>query len=50
MSAARLAALQQPAVLKEHVHELPEHVVQRLDQLLAHAGIARRRLELPLGP
>ena len=33
--AALLAALEQTAVLEEHVHELPQHVVERLDQLLA---------------
>ena len=31
----RGAALEQAAVLEEHVHELPQHVVERLDQLLA---------------
>ena len=34
VDAALGAALQQAAVLEEHVHELPEHVVERLDQLL----------------
>ncbi len=48
-SAARVAALEQPAVLEEHVHELPEHVVERLDQLLADEAVAGRRRELPLG-
>ena len=42
-------ALEQAAVLEEHVHELPEHVVGRLGQLLADEGIDDRRLELPLG-
>ena len=36
------AALEQPAVLEEHVHELPQHVVGGLGQLLAHERIARR--------
>ena len=48
--APRLAPLEQPAVLEEHVHELPEHVVERLHQLLADRRVRRRRLELPLGP
>ena len=42
-------ALEQAAVLEEDVHELPEHVVGRLDQLLAHERVVGRRLELPLG-
>ena len=36
-------------MLEEHVHELPQHVVERLDELLADVGIRARRLELPLG-
>ena len=32
---ACLAPLEQAAVVEEHVHELPEHVVERLHQLLA---------------
>ena len=32
---ARLAALEQAAMVEEHVDQLPEHVVERLDQLLA---------------
>ncbi len=36
-------------MLEEHVHELPQHVVGRLDQLLADVRIGDRRLELPLG-
>ena len=43
------AALEQPAMLEEDVDELPEHVVGRLGQLLAHEGVGARRLELPLG-
>ena len=43
------AALEQAAMLEEDVHELPEHVVGRLGQLLAHEGVGARRLELPLG-
>ena len=46
----RRAALEQAAVVEEHVHELPEHVVERLDQLLADRRVRRGRLELPLGP
>ena len=38
-----------PAVLEEDVHELPEHVVQRLCQLLAHERVVARRLEHPVG-
>ena len=44
-----VAALEQTAVLEEHVHELPQHVVERLDQLLADVAGLGRRLELPLG-
>ena len=36
-------------MLEEHVHELPEDVVERLDQLLPHRGVRARRLEFPLG-
>src|SRR4051812_6007300 len=43
------AALEQAAVLEEDVHELPEHVVGRLGQLLAHEGVGARRFELALG-
>ena len=32
---AGVAALEQAAVVEEHVHELPQHVVERLDELLA---------------
>ena len=49
VDAARVAAREQAAVLEEHVHELPEHVVERLDQLLADVAGRRRRLELVLG-
>ena len=48
MGRAGVAALEQPAVVEEDVHELPEHVVERLHELLADRGIANRRLELPL--
>ena len=41
--------LEQAAVVEEHVDQLPEHVVERLDQLLAHERVVARRLELPLG-
>ena len=44
----RLAALEQPAMLEEHVHELPEHVVERLHELLAHRRVVARRSEHPL--
>jgi hypothetical protein len=46
--AALVAALQQPAVVEEDVHQLPEHVVERLDELLPHRGVLARGLELPL--
>jgi hypothetical protein len=46
----RLTALEQPAVVEEDVHELPEHVVERLHELLPDRRVARRRLELPLCP
>ncbi len=49
MHLARLAALEQAAVVEEDVHELPEHVVERLHQLLADRGVGSGRLELPLG-
>ncbi len=45
----RLAAIEQAAVVEEDVHQLPEHVVERLDQLLAHEGVGGRWLEVPLG-
>ena len=34
------------AVLEEDVHELPQHVIARLDQLLADEGIVLGRVEL----
>ena len=37
----RVAPLEQPAVLEEHVHELPQQVVERLGQLLAHERVRR---------
>jgi hypothetical protein len=43
------APLEQPAMLEEHVHQLPEHVVGRLDELLADERVGARRLEHPLG-
>ena len=36
-------------MVEEHVDQLPEHVVERLDQLLAHERVVAGRLELPLG-
>ncbi len=36
-------------MLEEHVHELPQHVVQSLDQLLGNLGVLGRGNELPLG-
>ncbi len=36
-------------MIEEHVHELPQHVVERLDELLAHGRVAGRRVEPPLG-
>jgi hypothetical protein len=44
-----VAALEQTAMVEEHVHQLPEHVVERLDELLVNGRVSRRRLELPLG-
>ena len=32
-------ALEQPPVLEEHVHELPQHVVEGLDELLVDEGV-----------
>jgi hypothetical protein len=43
------AALEQPAVVEEDVDELPQQVVQRLDDLLADERVRHRReVELPL--
>ena len=36
-------------MLEEHVHELPQHVIEGLDQLLGHLGVLGRGKELPLG-
>ena len=44
-----LASLEQAAMVEEHVHQLPEHVVERFHQLLPDRGVRARRLELPLG-
>ena len=38
----RLAPLQEPAVVEEDVDQLPEQVVERLDQLLADEGVEVR--------
>ena len=46
----RVPAVQQPAMIEEDVDELPEHVVQRLRQLLADEWIVARRLEVPRRP
>jgi hypothetical protein len=46
---ARLAPLEQAAVIEEHVDQLPQHVVESLHQLLANRGVGHGRLELPLG-
>ncbi len=35
----RLATGQQPAVIEEHVYQLPQHVVERLDELLANVAV-----------
>jgi hypothetical protein len=43
------AAAEQPPVLEEHVHELPQHVVQGLDQLLGDLRVLDPGVELPLG-
>ena len=45
----RLAALEQAAVLEEDVHELPQHVVERLHELLGDERVLGRRRERPLG-
>ncbi len=45
---AGVSAREQAAVLEEDVHELPEHVIERLHELLAHVRVGARRLELPL--
>ena len=44
----RIAALQQAAMVEEHVAQLPEHVVERLGQLLGHERVVRGRHEDPL--
>ena len=43
-----VAAREQPAVLEEDVHELPQHVVGRLGQLLARRTGRRGGTQLPL--
>jgi hypothetical protein len=43
------SALQQPAVLEEHVDELPQDVVGRLHQLLGDERVTDRRQQLPVG-
>src|SRR6202011_2600191 len=43
------APLEQTAMLEEDMHELPEHVVERLDQLLADVAVFARGLDLPFG-
>ena len=48
MAAALCAPGKQASVLEEHVDELPQHVVRRLDQLLTDVGVFDRGLELPL--
>ncbi len=48
MNRSRLTALKQSPVLEEHVHELPQHVVVGLGQLLANEGVLTGRRELPL--
>ncbi|HEV8176899.1 MAG TPA: hypothetical protein VGP44_04355, partial [Gemmatimonadales bacterium] len=45
---AGFAPAEQSAMVEENVHQLPEHMVQRLRQLLAHEGIIARRTEFPL--
>ncbi len=45
---SRVAALEQAAVVEEDVDQLPEHVVEGLDQLLADERVLRLRLEAPL--
>src|SRR5918999_1259216 len=46
----RLAPLEHAAVLEEQVHQLPQHVVKRLDQLLAYEWTLARDGELPFRP
>ncbi len=36
-------------MVEEHVHELPQQVVERLDELLPHERVVAGRRELPLG-
>ena len=48
MAGAALAPGEQPAVVEEHVDQLPEQVVQGLDQLLAHERVVGFGDELPL--
>jgi hypothetical protein len=43
------APFEQTAMLEEHVYQLPEHVIQRFDQLLSNERVVSRRLELPFG-
>ena len=49
MDGPSVALRQQAAVLEEDVHELPQHVVQGLDQLLADVRVGGRGHELVLG-
>ena len=44
-----LAALEQAAMVEEDVHQLPQQVIERLDQLLTDVRVVGRRVELPLG-
>ena len=39
---------EQSSMLEEHVHQLPEHVVERLHELLRHEGVLLRGRQLPL--
>ena len=41
------APLQQAAVVEEHVHQLPEHVVEGLGQLLAHERVGAGGHDVP---
>ena len=43
-----VTASEQAAVLEEDVHQLPQHVVEGLDKLLADVAVIARGLELPL--
>src|SRR5437870_4970638 len=45
-----MAAVAEPPVLEEDVDQLPQHVIERLNELLADVAIGDRGLDLPLRP